>query len=435
MRLLLEGTDIEELLAQVRREHGGAARIIAADKVRSGGVAGFFARERYEVTVEIDDASAVVPSVTMPSVGIPSVAVPSVGIPSVTMPSVGMPPAVVHPEPTTLLELAAAVDSAERASELRFQPLVSAETETAPVVSTQTHGFAAVLRQLADDTDGLVSEPPVGPTLAAAPEVAAIAEVAPLAPVERRVAGRHARPTTDLAVGNDVRNVVVQDRPEGIAAAPESEGSWAALGLPAELRPAPVEGVPAVRLLRSALEQLPQPPRTPKGAGDVIVVAGPAAQAYQAAQEVAQRLRLDPATVLLAAATAAVPGLTAARRLIGPEDARRKLRAIRRNPHPTVVAVDAGMEEGAPEWAREVADVLEADAVWAVVDATTKTNDAAGQLRRLAPVQALLVRNARRTSDPGSVLALGVPVASIDGVAATPAAWASLLCERLLESA
>lgn len=54
VRLLLEGPDLEALLARVRAEHGPGARIVSADRVRTGGVAGFFARERYALSVEVD---------------------------------------------------------------------------------------------------------------------------------------------------------------------------------------------------------------------------------------------------------------------------------------------------------------------------------------------------------------------------------------------
>ncbi|MGO4689999.1 hypothetical protein [Glaciibacter sp. 2TAF33] len=49
-----------ELQAQVIAEHGPGARIIAADKVTVGGIRGFFARQHFEVTVEVrsTDASA-----------------------------------------------------------------------------------------------------------------------------------------------------------------------------------------------------------------------------------------------------------------------------------------------------------------------------------------------------------------------------------------
>ena len=54
-RLLLEGGDLAELMVHVRAEFGPTARIIRADRVRSGGLVGFFARERYELTVDVPD--------------------------------------------------------------------------------------------------------------------------------------------------------------------------------------------------------------------------------------------------------------------------------------------------------------------------------------------------------------------------------------------
>ena len=54
-RVLLEGPAIEPLLAQVRQEYGSAIRIISADKVRSGGIGGFFAKQHYELSVEVPD--------------------------------------------------------------------------------------------------------------------------------------------------------------------------------------------------------------------------------------------------------------------------------------------------------------------------------------------------------------------------------------------
>jgi hypothetical protein len=54
--VLLEGPAIEPLLAQVRDEYGSSVRIISADKVRSGGFGGFFAKQHYELSVEVPDA-------------------------------------------------------------------------------------------------------------------------------------------------------------------------------------------------------------------------------------------------------------------------------------------------------------------------------------------------------------------------------------------
>ncbi|MDR7324002.1 MULTISPECIES: hypothetical protein [Catenuloplanes] len=53
--MLLEGPAIEPLLEQVRREYGTSVRIISADKVRTGGFGGFFAKQKYELSVEVPD--------------------------------------------------------------------------------------------------------------------------------------------------------------------------------------------------------------------------------------------------------------------------------------------------------------------------------------------------------------------------------------------
>ncbi|MEV6490738.1 hypothetical protein AB0M20_19280 [Actinoplanes sp. NPDC051633] len=55
--MLLEGPAIEPLLAQVREEYGSGVRIISADKVRSGGFGGFFAKQHYELSVEVPDST------------------------------------------------------------------------------------------------------------------------------------------------------------------------------------------------------------------------------------------------------------------------------------------------------------------------------------------------------------------------------------------
>jgi len=55
VRLQLEGPDLEGLLSRVNEEYGANARIVDAEKVRSGGIGGFFAREHFAMTVEVDD--------------------------------------------------------------------------------------------------------------------------------------------------------------------------------------------------------------------------------------------------------------------------------------------------------------------------------------------------------------------------------------------
>ena len=50
--LLYEGPELEQLLERVRSAHGSEAAIVSANKVRRGGVAGFFAKEIFQVIVQ-----------------------------------------------------------------------------------------------------------------------------------------------------------------------------------------------------------------------------------------------------------------------------------------------------------------------------------------------------------------------------------------------
>ncbi len=55
-QLLLEGKNLEALIARARMEYGPGARVVRAEKVRVGGFLGFFTREHFELTVEVSDA-------------------------------------------------------------------------------------------------------------------------------------------------------------------------------------------------------------------------------------------------------------------------------------------------------------------------------------------------------------------------------------------
>jgi hypothetical protein len=69
--VLLEGPAIEPLLAQVREEYGSGVRIISADKVRSGGFGGFFAKQHYELSVEVPDHNDERKNMGQPKVTVP----------------------------------------------------------------------------------------------------------------------------------------------------------------------------------------------------------------------------------------------------------------------------------------------------------------------------------------------------------------------------
>jgi hypothetical protein len=55
--LTYDGPHLEELLGRVRNELGAGVTIVEANRTRRGGVAGFFAKEWFEVVVSVDDAA------------------------------------------------------------------------------------------------------------------------------------------------------------------------------------------------------------------------------------------------------------------------------------------------------------------------------------------------------------------------------------------
>jgi len=57
-----EGKNLESVLEEVRNRFGDTATIVEANRLRKGGVGGFFSRERFEVVVDVDDAPVELPA-------------------------------------------------------------------------------------------------------------------------------------------------------------------------------------------------------------------------------------------------------------------------------------------------------------------------------------------------------------------------------------
>jgi hypothetical protein len=475
-RLLLEGPDIAVLLDRVRTEHGAGARIVSAEKVRSGGFAGFFARERFEVTVEVDapassDASSETVAASVPS------------RPAAVAPAAGRPAS-----PTSLLDLAAAIDAAEAAFAM---PSATAATLAPPApalpadgtISTERPDFASVLAGIArtagspsTPTDLPAALPELLPPAPPEPVVRPLSHArpfvpAPIAPSELgnvvRPARREEPATSAASVSDDASEtaaasdemdsavVIESDAASDMAATPvvavpaptpsvAPEDLFGgllrrltALGLPRELAAGvELDGADGLvgGLTRAIDALLPAAPAAPTGAGEVLAVVGDGPTALEVAREVAKSLRLDPATVLLAGPST-YGSVHSARRVTGPADARRRAPRLQRADVPTVVAVDAPLEDGSADWARDVVGSIGATAVWAVVDATRKSADVATHLELLGRVDALVVRATAATGDPASALALaiehGLPTALVDRRRGDAACWAALVVDRL----
>jgi hypothetical protein len=126
IRFRLDPARVRDVAARVREEYGPAARVVATDEVRVGGLGGFFAKRYLDVTVELAPAAR------------------TVGSPAAPMSAAD--------------GLAALLDDADRAeSEL---PAVTGAPD-GPPISTQSDEFSELLAELRRSVGAGPAEPPV----------------------------------------------------------------------------------------------------------------------------------------------------------------------------------------------------------------------------------------------------------------------------------
>jgi hypothetical protein len=407
--LLLEGADLAELMVHVRAEFGPTARIVRAERVRSGGIAGFFARERYELTIDVPDTAA------------------------------GAAPTLLQRRGGVVTASGGGIDAllaAADAGDAGFGPddaLVPASdtlTRTAaspgPRVSTGQESFASVLEQMRAMAGGVAPDhhlevaAPAVPTAPGVPGPGATARsFEPLAPAV--LSGPPPAPAvpTPAPAPADAASTVAEPATSGVP-----RGALLDLGVPAELLG---EGGP-VELSR-LLAGVPAAPPVPRDPGTVLVVVGPPEDAVRVAELLT--LRTGSGTPVPAGDCEAVAG---ARRLTTPVAAQRWRAERPAADGVTVVAL--GVRPGRPreDAAAELLAALAPDQAWGVVDARSKRRDCTRWIATVGarrPLDALAVAGLFDTSEPGTVLGLGVPVAWIDGVPASRVAWAAALAEHL----
>lgn len=377
-RLLLEGKEIEALLQQVRNDYGQYARIVHAERVRTGGLVGFFAKERYEVEVEIDDAF-IAKSQTQSQAAAPS--------PLPSTPVTAQSDIRSDEQPLALL-LAEAMNQVT-------DDLVGQATP-GPRPSTSGAAFAQVLGSVAN---GLGVESALESSAQPIVHQSATTNPKPRGKKELELPEPGNNAQMLVSIYGTAQNSVVSPVPR------------------AEL--ALVETLPAKAV------------KPPRGAGQVLAVVGEAVEAFNAGIELAKRMRIQQSRVLLASPEPVIPGLAANRRLADALTARKHSLKFLSESMPSVVAVDlpigAIWNEELAEWAEEMVTAVGAIEVWAVVDATRKPADLARWLAQLNRVDALIVHNARATDDLKSVLDLGYPVAVLDDLPATNMLWRSML--------
>jgi hypothetical protein len=398
-----EGKNLESVLEEVRNRFGDTVTIVEANRLRKGGVGGFFSKERFEVVVDIDDDEG------SASAGSPH------GLTEL--------PAEFGLEATEsfcerLLSMADGVNDAGEPA--RTAP-------AAPSVSTEQPQFAAVLDSISRhmEANTAAAPPPVHASLSVPP---APAEIGP-------------RPVAAPAAAYEMLAAAPMPAPVRPAAAVPVETSvdaraLARIGLPEDIRraaitnPAPAAGADPSAWLLGLLEHLPVPDGLPQGQGSVIVVAGGREAALLLARQIADELQLDPDALLIASNTYKGRTIPFERRITTVEMAAESRRSWRRRLRPTIVVVDAPTGPSG-DWARRVIDALEPTMVWGAVEATRKPDDLFDWAEQLGGFDALGVTDLDGTVSPAAVLQCGIPVGRIDGRPATPSLWVSLLAPRL----
>jgi hypothetical protein len=491
-RVLLEGPAIEPLLAQVRQEYGSGVRIISADKVRSGGIGGFFAKQHYELSVEVpdptDDRTAMAPRRTTPPPP-PRAETPR------TEPARRQPPRAEEPPAQTLEQLLERAESRDRIAPHEEPatpepPAIEKEAgRDAGIGDTEENfradpgaAFADLLAGL-DAANHIATSGPARPSPRpkAAADKTETPTVRPFRPAQATgapVNGGSTKPLppvpslAELMGGLGVTDMDAFDAPRPVAPAP-GRSAAAAYGVTPPAEPAPAAPasalVPAIPsappVLRSvhndpvvnnlisvgmpepmaaqitggdtyagvltALAARPAAPGVPDAAGEILVLAGDVSHAIPIGKQLLEHIGVDQSHLLLAGPSAAGTGLHSSRVLHDAKSAAVRAEKLQSSDAPWVVVLDAQVGATDPIWVNDMCDAIGATALWAVVDATRKTADTARHLRTLGEVEALVVHSVELTADPATVLGLDLPIFSLDGKPATPHAWAAMLCARI----
>jgi hypothetical protein len=452
--VLLEGPAIEPLLAQVREEYGSGVRIISADKVRSGGFGGFFAKQHYELSVEVPDSkpspSPVTPAAQTLEQLLERAESRDRVLPDSTQDeeqperAVGRFAGIGDTEPAVgrrdladtgaaFAELMAGLDKADdlaggirsvprptpKADSQTVRPFRPAQATGQPVNGGNTVKPAPHVPSLAElmgglgmsDEEAVAFDQAVSRAGPPRTPAEAYSAVPPAAPPAEAPAVRTPTALRPIASDPVVMNLISVGMPESMAAEITGGDTYAGV--------------------LTALAHRPAAPEIPEAPGEILVLAGDLAHLVPIGKELLHRIGLDQSHLLLAGPTSAGTGLHSSKVMHTAEDAAARAEKLQSADSAWIVMLDAPVGGTDSIWVNDICDALAATAVWAVVDATRKTKDTAKHLRALGDVEALVVHNVELTSDPATVLGLDLPIVSLDGKPATPHAWAAMLCARI----
>jgi len=413
---LYEGSTLERVLERVQEDHGDAARIVAADRARRGGVAGFFSKEVFQVTVEVvadlrDDTSA--PSDR-------SGAVPLGRI-----------------EPVRRLVGAGAVREIVPESDVRA-PVRGVAERDAWNLFGRLGGETTAFDALAGAADTV---PLDGPTFARslADAMAAPAPLAATVPDRPRVVSGLHRHDPPLAGGSSSSEATSASawgtlRMSSLRDAVESSASTAAGSIPSDFD-ASVVSLQSHRVRRTAaspaqlgalLTEFDRNWREPAPlpSTGVVAVVGSVDEVRRAAVAVALGAGVAVSSIIVASPTDPSDPPTAAQVAAMRVELARETTAT----SPVIVVVEVHPGRPGHDWARVVLAGLMPDHVRYVASAARRADTASLAITALGGVGAfdvLDLLDAELGIEPEEFLGVGVPVATIDGRAASAMLWAA----------
>jgi hypothetical protein len=472
-----EGTDVQVLLNDIRKEYGYDPTITRAETYRAGGVLGFFAREKYRLIVDESPAG----TLNGESDG-------GDRLPRGTLPA-GDPFALLADEIDDMVMGDEAVSARMATDQSEATPTVEAPAPAeAPTTEPQTAeapSFESVLSKVANLVDAPSAS--VASTVATLPApkpaepVTPVDAIEPTAPTEEAIGVES--PTIEgsslSAINPTDVTIEPSDGPvepvEPIEAVGISDDSATATSPSQPVNPPPGNSLPwptlsispgnnwsgnhaeLVRALRrtgldrdfvagvmadlgrgrdltralvDAFSTLPAPPQLPRAQGSLIVVAGQAQRAKAEARELAAEVGADPGAVFFATPNSPSRGTTETRKIRTAEEATDLVPSARRRKI-DLVAVDIPIGSANLVWAEYVIEALHPTLVLGVVDATSKIEDVAAWVEGLGGVDGLVIDSPASTVSPADLLRLSIPVCRLGAGPANPARWATTILDRV----